>query len=902
MTTPPASMSAGNGFPCRARLARLALLSQDMSVGKSGLGARSARVWVVLVALGACTDPVERPTPTPVSASIDADSIVRMNTVRVEITLEAQNKKDTGGQSKTWDSFVQKVFTPDPQVDQDWPWRYTLKPAESTYDVYNFLAIARDARGAVVGRAQAVRNRSQLDHSGLRLHFDTACYRPAQPCEDGFTCAAGTCVDAAAVSSSAAADGGPGPTDMQGPTEVAKGPPDGVATEGEPCIDGNRACPEHGSRSRLLCENGSWKAQSECLENERCNSMEGADRGTCQPISGACMNRQANVPYCDGETMKVCTDLIAPEDRACAEHERCVPDGATVRCACRPGYVVVMQGGRCALASQCETASGGCDLLTQCSLENGQRVCSACPPGFSGTGEQGCAPLLQDLTLSAGKLQPDVSPNVLEYRARVPLLAHRVVLKPVLPAKTQVTLNGAPLPENGTWTSPVLPLGETPIELAATSEFGVSTKYKIVLERLGEQQSYLKAPNPGSYNQFGSSVAVSGDTLLVTAWFESSGATGVDGDPNNTGAAQSGAAYVFVRDGDGWKQQAYLKPNDTTAADFFGTSAVLNGDTIVIGAIHEGLFEESSGPSRPGAAYVFTRNAGVWSQTQRLAGAAQDGSDLFGAAVALDADTLAIGAPWESTGGNQAGAVYVYQRNGSMFSEVQKLKSSKPTANARFGWSAALDGDHLVVGAPDDPPPNARTGTAEVFDRRSGMWTPSQFLQPPTLGAAANFGYAVAVRGNRVAISAPRTAAFPGSLTPTEPGEVYVFEAEREGWKQTARLVAPFPRNTDWFGLSLGITDTALIIGAPGDASSGHGLAADPSRSDATFSGAAYLFASTDAGWTQSTFIKPDNADGDDWFGTSLATDGQSLVIGAQFENGTGTAANITSGAVYVFR
>lgn len=872
-----------------------------MTLRNSGLRSRSAHAWIVLLALGACTDPVQR--ETPIHASIDADSIVRMATVRVEITLEAQNENDTGGrQSKTWDTLSQ-LFKPDPSVDEDWPWRSTLEPAWSNYDRYNLLAIARDAQGAVVGRAQAVRSLAQARHSGLRLRFDTACFRPTPPCPDGSTCIGGACVDAAAVPSGVAADGGVSPTDMDGSIEAARDAPAGIATEGERCIDGKRACAGHGSQSPLLCASGSWQAQPACLENERCSST-GDALGTCQPMSGACMNRQANVPYCDGETMLVCTDLIVPEVRACAENERCAPDGANARCACRPGYVTMTEGGRCVQASQCETASGGCDTLTQCRVENDRRVCSACPSEYSGTGEQGCAPLMQRLTLSAGTLEPELSPIVFKYRARVPLLASRVVLTPVLPAKTKVTLNGASLEATGTWTSPVLPLGETTIELAATSEFGVSTKYQIVLERMGEQQSYLRAPNAGSYNQFGSSVAVSGDTLLVTAWFESSNATGVDGDPNNTGAAQSGSAYVLVRDGDGWKQQAYLKPDDTTAADFFGARTDLEGDTIVIGALHEGLYEESTGTSRPGAAYVYTRKGGVWSQTQRLGGALQDGSDMFGGAVSLDLDTLVIGAPWESTGGNQTGAVYIYQRNGSMFSEVQKIKSSKPTPNARFGSSAALDGDRLVVGAPDDPPPHARTGSAEVFVRRGGMWVPSQFLQPSTLGPAANFGYAVAVRGDRLAIGAPRTAAYPGSLTPTEPGEVYVFEADGEGdgWKQTARLVAPFPRNTDWFGLSLALTDAALIIGAPGDASGARGLTADPSRSDATFSGAAYLFAPTDDGWTQSTFIKPDNAEADDWFGTALATDGQTLVISALFEAGPASANIPGSGSVYVFR
>jgi trimeric autotransporter adhesin len=301
---------------------------------------------------------------------------------------------------------------------------------------------------------------------------------------------------------------------------------------------------------------------------------------------------------------------------------------------------------------------------------------------------------------------------------------------------------------------------------------------------------------------------------------------------------------------------------------------------------------------------VYTRSGTTWSPTQRLAGTAQDRSDLFGAAAVLAGDTLIIGAPWESTGAAHSGAVYVYKRNGAMFSEVQKLKSSKPATNARFGWSLALNGERLVVGSPDDPPPHMRTGSAEIFVLRNGSWALSQFLQPPTLGAAANFGFRVAIRGEHVAISAPYPSAFPGSPTPTKPGEVYMFGPDGEGWKQTGMLRASHPRDTDWFGLALLMTDAGVLVGAPGDASGARGLDADASRSDAPFSGAVYMFAPTGQAWSESAFIKGDNTDINDWFGYELVSDGKSLVVSAMFENGSARMAGggLTTGALYVFQ
>jgi hypothetical protein len=278
----------------------------------------------------------------------------------------------------------------------------------------------------------------------------------------------------------------------------------------------------------------------------------------------------------------------------------------------------------------------------------------------------------------------------------------------------------------------------------------------------------------------------------------------------------------------------------------------------------------------------------------------QTSSDLFGESITLNGDTLAVGAPWDSTSGGNSGAVYVYQRSGSMFSEVQKIKASKPVQGAGFGSQISIDGDRMVIGAPSTPTSPADGGHAEVFVRKDGMWKSVQVIQPPMIPPGASFGYFVALRGNTLAISAPRPSEYPGSPTPTDPGEVYVYEPDGEMWKQSAVLRAPYPRNTNWFGLNVFLTDAGLIVGSPGDASNGHGVNADPSKAgNATFSGAVYLFAPSKDGWKQTAFIKGNETDIDDWFGIALEADGDWLVVGAMFDNDM--TRGLTSGAAYVF-
>ena len=192
------------------------------------------------------------------------------------------------------------------------------------------------------------------------------------------------------------------------------------------------------------------------------------------------------------------------------------------------------------------------------------------------------------------------------------------------------------------------------------------------------QQAYLKASNTGAFDNFGYSVALSGDTLAVGASREDSNATGVNGNQANNSANGSGAVYLFTRSGTTWSQQAYLKASNTGAGDRFGSSVALSGDVLAVGAREEDSNATgvngngaNNGEPQSGAVYLFTRSGTTWSQQAYLKASNTDLGDRFGVSVALSGDTLAVGAWYEASnatgvngdqaynGATQSGATYV---------------------------------------------------------------------------------------------------------------------------------------------------------------------------------------------------------------------------------------------------
>jgi hypothetical protein len=288
-----------------------------------------------------------------------------------------------------------------------------------------------------------------------------------------------------------------------------------------------------------------------------------------------------------------------------------------------------------------------------------------CGGGGGGGGDGVAAPssdaTLAGLELSAGSLDQVFQSLQSDYTATVGFLSTATTVTPVLSDAAAVSVNGADV-ASGDASAPIpLVVGENTITVIVTAEDGVTTgTYTLTVTRESAdafaQQAYLKASNTGSGDQFGYSLALSGDTLAVGAYREDSQATGVNGDQSDNSRADSGAVYVYTRSGTVWSQQAYLKASNTGSGDEFGWSVALFGDTLAVGATGEASQatgvngdQDDDSLAEAGAVYVFVRSGTVWSQQAYLKASNTGSDDTFGYTVALSGDTLAVGADREAS-------------------------------------------------------------------------------------------------------------------------------------------------------------------------------------------------------------------------------------------------------------
>ncbi|WP_437669506.1 FG-GAP repeat protein [Sorangium sp. So ce131] len=245
------------------------------------------------------------------------------------------------------------------------------------------------------------------------------------------------------------------------------------------------------------------------------------------------------------------------------------------------------------------------------------------------------------------------------------------------------------------------------------------------------QQQKLRASDAAANDNFGWSVALSGDTALVGAY------------QDDDGAANSGSAYVFVRTGGTWTQQQKLRPSGASASDSFGWSVALSGDTALVGA-----YGEDGGLVDSGSAYMFVRTGDTWTQQQKLRASDAAAGDRFGSSVALSGDSALVGAYQDDDGGTSTGSVYAFARSGEAWIEQPILRASDAAAGDGFGWSVALSGDKALVGAVGDDDRGSNAGSAYVFVRTDGVWTEQAKIVPLDLAASDNFSAPVALSGD----------------------------------------------------------------------------------------------------------------------------------------------------------
>ena len=313
------------------------------------------------------------------------------------------------------------------------------------------------------------------------------------------------------------------------------------------------------------------------------------------------------------------------------------------------------------------------------------------------------------------------------------------------------------------------------------------------------QQDKLKAATGTVGDFFGGSVAISGDTVIVGAYFNDVGAN-----------ANQGSVYIFTRSADVWTQQEKLTSGDGGANDFFGFSVAIDGDTALIGA----HLNDTGVNTNQGAAYVFTRSDGAWSQTQKLAASDATAGDLFGFSVALDAETAVIGASGkDKNGATGAGAAYVFTLSGGTWTPQQKLLPDISAADNFFGSAVAVSGDTALIGSfGDDIGANADQGSAVVFVRSGSTWTKQQKLTTTDGAAGDKFGLSVALYADTAVIGA-----IGDDLGGADQGSAYVFSRTGVAWSQRPRLLDTLGETNDKFGAPVAISGDTLLIGSSFD-------------------------------------------------------------------------------------
>lgn len=272
-----------------------------------------------------------------------------------------------------------------------------------------------------------------------------------------------------------------------------------------------------------------------------------------------------------------------------------------------------------------------------------------------------------------------------------------------------------------------------------------------------------------------------------------------------------------------------LTASDTTADLRLGRSLSVSGDTAVVGA-----FDYSCAAADVcGAAYVYRLHGTGWVEEQKLAGPDEEHANSFGRSVCVSGDTAVVGGGGHCAGGLACGAAHIYRFNGTSWIDEQRLTASDPAAGTGFGWSVAVSGDTVVVGAEnDDCAAGWNCGAAYVFRFDGESWIEQQKLTASDAGQSDNFGVSVSVSGDTIVVGAEGDRCAAG----THCGAAYVFRFNGEGWIEEQKLSASDAADHDLFGHSVSVSGNTAVVGAfSDDCAAGFGC------------GAAYVFDLTDA-------------------------------------------------------
>jgi len=376
------------------------------------------------------------------------------------------------------------------------------------------------------------------------------------------------------------------------------------------------------------------------------------------------------------------------------------------------------------------------------------------------------------------------------------------------------------------------------------------------------------ASDAAGSDSFGFDVDVDGDRAVIGARFDDDAGSG------------SGAAYVYLRNPQTglWEEETKLVMTGAAAGDNFGSSVAIDGDVIVVGAPNDDI---NVGSNFHGSAHVFTLGPGGWDAGIELLPLDADiAYQNYGISVDIDNSTIVVGVSYDSDKGAASGSAYVYELPAGTWQKTGKLLPPNTGNNQNFGWSVAIDMDTIVVGAPHWT--DGGLGAAYAFTRSDSWATPTSVTLPVTDNLAADqFGWSVAVSGDIAVVGARMDD---DAVNGNDSGSITVFDRSSGGWSNKGKLLASNGELNDRFGEDVATNGEAVIAGAP--------------QNGPFNRGSFYSFSSSGGNWSQNEVIEPLKNPGNVstilQFGTSVALDGGSLIVGAY-------GSDIYNGSTFVF-
>jgi LPXTG-site transpeptidase (sortase) family protein len=346
-------------------------------------------------------------------------------------------------------------------------------------------------------------------------------------------------------------------------------------------------------------------------------------------------------------------------------------------------------------------------------------------------------------------------------------------------------------------------------------------------------------------------------------------------------------------------QLARLTAPHPAPMDRFGWSVAISGDTAVIGAPSEDLAWASSTLQDAGAAYVFVRQGNQWNFQQKITAKNPQEFDNFGTSVDIDGNTIVVGANGREVDNlEDVGAAYVFGRQGFTWSIEKILTDTEPSKGDNYGVSVAIDNGIIAVGADGEDLPHP-VPTLEYldagkvylyFERDPGKWLLKKELQANDPKFGGSFGSSVALEGDYLVVGATELNPYELKDVDLGPGSAYIF-SRSHGWSLDAKIDATEDKRGDAFGYSVAVSGSTVLVGAP---------SADPSTMSGTITnaGKAYMFNKVAGVWRQTARLTLQDPMPFDYFGRAVDLYGSVALIGAE---GRSYFDELRAGAAYLF-